>query len=138
MHKIFFYFYAHLIYFQPMTRKTILFITALLLIFPLYSQNYPVYAIPSFGIPVSGVALFKDAINTEPIPVKGKRSVNISVRGTPSTQASVILYTLDGSYSLGPYLVQTGQTLTVEIDEREWGVMVNSEEAVQVDVWYSY
>lgn len=118
-----------------MTRKTIFFITVLFLMFPLYSQNYPVYAIPSFGIPVSGVALFKDATSTAPLPVKGKRSVNVSVRGTPSAQASVIIYTLDGSYSLGPYLVQTGQTLTVEIDEREWGVMVNSEENVLVSVW---
>jgi len=37
--------------------------------------------------------------------------------------------------TLGPYLVQCGETLTVEIDEREWGVLVETGSETLVDVW---
>jgi hypothetical protein len=30
-----------------------------------------------------------------------------------------------------------GETLTVEIDSREWGVLVQSEDHITVDVWIS-
>jgi len=36
---------------------------------------------------------------------------------------------------LGPYTVYAGETLDVEIDEREWGVLVQTTYEIQVDVW---
>ncbi len=38
---------------------------------------------------------------------------------------------------LGPYIMHGGETLMVEIDSREWGVIVQSEDHITVDVWIS-
>jgi hypothetical protein len=57
--------------------------------------------------------------------------------GYTNCEATVWVYNLDQNTVLGPYTVNCGETLTVEIDEREWGVLVESEEGVIVDVWYS-
>jgi hypothetical protein len=36
---------------------------------------------------------------------------------------------------MGPHTLCEGQTLSVEIDENEWGVLVESEAHLVVDVW---
>jgi hypothetical protein len=47
----------------------------------------------------------------------------------------VLVYRLDQSISYGPYTVGCGQTLDVEIDYNLWGVLVESEVEVFVDVY---
>lgn len=103
-----------------------------------FSNPYP---IPSFNIPVdSGYARFQE--NIHPINADaplGKRDAHVIItsRGpeTSGCQAQVWLYSLDGLDILGPYTVMCGETLTVEIDERAWGVLVQTEYDVLVDVW---
>jgi len=36
---------------------------------------------------------------------------------------------------LGPSTVYAGETLDVPIDERDWGVIVQTSYEIQVDVW---
>lgn len=64
-------------------------------------------------------------------------TVNVVVTsvGTKNCTATVWVYSLDQTTVLGPYTVTCGQTLSVPIDERQWGVLVESEEEVIVDVW---
>lgn len=68
---------------------------------------------------------------------RGKRVMIIKANGVPSTTATVNLYSLDGLNVLGPYIMHGGETLMVEIDSREWGVLVQSEDHITVDVWIS-
>jgi hypothetical protein len=46
-----------------------------------------------------------------------------------------LVYSLDGETVYGPFTVYSGETLRVEIDDRECGVYVESNEDVIVDVW---
>jgi hypothetical protein len=52
-------------------------------------------------------------------------------------QATVCVYSLDGQTILGPYTVYGGEILSVPIDDREWGVYVESDDEITVDVWIS-
>lgn len=114
------------------------FLMFLLAGFNSFSQSIPVYPIPSYDVTVTGYANFKDNLHVQNNPVKARRDIHVQVRsGTESLncQATVWVYSLDQTTVLGPYTVTCGQTLTVPIDERQWGVLVESEEAVIVDVW---
>lgn len=115
-----------------------IFLVFLLSCYNSYAQNIPVYPIPSYDVTVTGYANFKDNLHVQKNPVKARRDIHVQVRsGTESLncQATVWIYSLDQTTVLGPYTVTCGQTLTVSIDERQWGVLVESEEAVIVDVW---
>ena len=53
--------------------------------------------------------------------------LNVEVRDSSpgqQSEATVKVYSLDGMDELGPYIVQEGITLTVDIDNREWSVLV--------------
>jgi hypothetical protein len=92
-------------------------------------------------VPVdSGYAWFQEngtAFNLDGTREKRDAHVRILPRASesPDCQAQVWLYSLDGLDILGPYTVLCGETLTVEIDDREWGVLVQTDAAVLVDVW---
>ncbi|MEI6898765.1 MAG: hypothetical protein WCL00_02710, partial [Bacteroidota bacterium] len=124
-------------------KKTIGFILFGLLfgIANLDGQNIPTYPIPSYNISVDGYANFLNQHSNSKNTSRGKRDANIHLKsgsvGNPNCEATVWVYSLDQTTILGPYTVNCGETLTVEIDEREWGVLVESEEEVIVDVWYS-
>ena len=50
--------------------------------------------------------------------------------------ASVIVYSLDEQTTLGPYNVEEGVILEVEIDERDWGVkVVSAINNCELSVW---
>ena len=38
---------------------------------------------------------------------------------------------------LGPFLITSDETLTIPIDDREWGVFISSDDHVYVDIWTS-
>jgi hypothetical protein len=125
--------------------KTSILITLFLSLVCLYSvksQNIPIYPIPSYNILVNGIANFKNAIShgeSLDSPME-KRDANVHLSsgpiGNPDCRATVWLYSLDQTTILGPYEVACGETLTVEIDERDWGVIVQSDTEVIVDVWF--
>jgi len=96
--------------------------------------------IPSWNVAVNSVANFQESSSKSTCsnPLRGKRNMNIKARGAEgqsSCQATVWVYSLDEQDILGPYPIQCEETIIVEIDEREWGVLVESEDHVYVDVW---
>ena len=102
-----------------------------------FEQLYAQQPIPSYNVSVKIRANFQELQ-----PSRGRRTMNIKVQcsGTslsPSCQATVWIYSLDGQTILGPYIVNGGETLSVSIDEREWGVFVQTEDIITVDVWTS-
>lgn len=106
----------------------------------IYSQNFPVYPIPSYNIQVDGYADFMNQFSTaQKNNNKAKRDVIVHLKSAaePSQpcQATVWVYSLDLTTILGPYSLSCGNELRVEIDEREWGVFVESDDEVIVDVW---
>ena len=64
--------------------------------------------------------------------------IQVTSQKTPDTttcQATVWVYSLDHTTVLGPYTVLCGETLTVDIDDRDWGTLVESDVPVVVSVW---
>lgn len=107
----------------------------------LNGQTVPNYPIPSYNVTVNGYANFANLHSSTGDNTKGKRQVNIHLKAGPMSDtncvATVWVYRLDQSAVLGPFTVNCGETLVVEIDDGEWGVLVESEEVVIVDVWFS-
>ena len=115
---------------------------AVLLILPFlakqsFAQNIPTYNIPSYDIWVNGTTDFREQTTTETI--LGKRDVNVEVRtnghSSEACACTVWVYRLDLTTTLGPYTVACGQTLQVEIDEEQLGVLVNPGTELYVSVW---
>ena len=125
-------------------KKVILF-TAILLMACVfmdgYPQGIPTYPIPSYNITVDGYANFRENYHSVNLKqTKEKREVNVHVKsvfGSQGCQATVWVYSLDQTTILGPYTVNCDETLVVQIDERDWGVLVESEEEITVDVWFN-
>ena len=95
------------------------------------------YPIPSYNVIVTDPAAFQE---TGTSATKAKKDVIIQVKpgnaaDSGSCGASVIIYSLDHQTILGPYFVSCGETVTVPIDEREWGVIVTADIPVEVSVW---
>lgn len=122
-------------------KKIILSLTVLIL--SISTQLFAQYPIPSYNVTVSSNATFEEQQSTTitPCQVLGKRSIHIKVTclglSMAACSATVWVYSLDGQTILGPYTVNGGDTLTVEIDDREWGVYVETEDNISVDVWTS-
>lgn len=105
-----------------------------------FSQTIRPWPIPSFNIPVFGRALFQENIHPDNDNTEGKRRIHIQVssQNGPETypnSALVWIYSLDQTTVMGPYSVTFGVTLSEDIDERQWGVLVQCEVEVVVDVW---
>jgi hypothetical protein len=48
---------------------------------------------------------------------------------------TVWVYTLDRQTILGPYSLSCDDVLSVEIDDRSWGALVEADTEVFIDVW---
>ena len=71
---------------------------------------------------------------------KEKRDMEIQVASsssTPKSMAIVYVYSSDLNDIVGPFNVSTGDFLTVPIDDRDWGVIIESDDHIYVDVWTS-
>jgi hypothetical protein len=102
--------------------------------------------IPSYNVFVTGQALFVDngsgagTVGDQKLSAE-KRDMNVEngAGGTnsPSDLSSiiVIIYRLDRSIVLGPYLVPAGQNLSVPIDDSPWAVSVVAGSGDYVSVW---
>ncbi|NCA75639.1 MAG: hypothetical protein EOM90_04835 [Alphaproteobacteria bacterium] len=101
------------------------------------AQVIPTYPIPSFNVKVIGYANFRQDYHSNSKSTREKRNVQVNITSANpyGCTATVWIYSLDHTTVLGPFTVTCGQTLTVPIDDRQWGVLVESEEEVVVDVW---
>lgn len=105
-------------------------------------QNIPVYPIPTFGVEVNGYACFSNGNLSSELCnqfTDEKKEIKIHLQPIsseePGCEATVWVYSLDQTTVLGPYYTVCGEILSIEVDDREWGVMVNTECEVEVDVW---
>ena len=91
--------------------------------------------IPSYNFPVYQRANFQENLG----PTRAKKKVNVAAQcgsvKTMTCSATVWIYSLDMQTIYGPFTLYGGQTLTLEVDGREWGVFVESDDHVIVDVW---
>jgi len=92
--------------------------------------------IPSYNTPVYSIANFQEGISKQNNgdATRGKRSIIVHSNGIPGTTATVYVYSLDLQTIYGPFTLYGGQTLQAEIDSREWGVLVESDDHITVDV----
>jgi hypothetical protein len=111
-----------------------------LLIFMGSHELFAQYPIPSFGAVVDTAGWFAEGFSMKRDPVTdARREVHVRLVCSTTThsvcQASVWVFSLDGQDVLGPYRMEGGDEIKVGIDDREWGVAVESYEKVIVDVW---
>ena len=66
-----------------------------------------------------------------------KRILHVKRPNCKTSGDSVLFYasTLDGNTILGPYYVSPGQTISIDIDDRSWGIIVYTEHEIVLDVW---
>jgi hypothetical protein len=103
---------------------------------------YAQYPIPSYNAIVNEKAAFRESGSSgiQPycrINIDKKRIINVELHGAKGQLSDVIVYaySLDHQSILGPYPLYPNQVLQIEIDEREWGILVESGTEVVVDVW---
>jgi len=121
--------------------KTVFFVLCFIVFIsvnPLSGQDFKFYPIPSFNVLVDPAAIFQDMQGGS--NSKAKREIIVHTKksnksDSSSCFASVTLYTLDHQTILGPYTVNCDETLSVEIDDRDWGVSVTSLTEIEVSVW---
>lgn len=91
--------------------------------------------IPSYNFPVYQRANFQENQG----PTRAKKKVNVEVQcglvKSLTCTATVWIYSLDLQTIYGPFSISGGETLTIEVDGEEWGVFVESDDHVIVDVW---
>ncbi len=105
---------------------------------PLSGQDCKFYPIPSFNVLVDPAAIFQDMQGGSNSKAKRQEHVHVGHSNkldSSSCFAIVTFYTLDHQSVLGPYTVNCGETLSVEIDDQEWGVSVTSLTEIEVSVW---
>ena len=105
------------------------------------AQGITVYPIPSFNVNINSLTNFREnRISQSLMQTEGKRVLDVEVK-TPSNglncQATVWVYTLDYSTVLGPFTINCGEPLSVVIDDSQWGVLIEPESEVTVDVWFN-
>lgn len=108
-----------------------------LLVAGLYS-GYGQYPIPSYKVTITGKATFQEKQHSGDITLERRRMIITSTCLTSSAgscTATVWVYSLDGCDILGPFKLDGGDTLYVDIDEREWSVLIVSDYPIIVDVW---
>lgn len=91
--------------------------------------------IPSYNVPVYYRANFQETEG----PTRARKKVHVYVQcgsvKTATCPATVWVYRLDMQVIYGPFTVAGGETLTFDVGEGEWGVYVESDNHVIVDVW---
>jgi len=95
--------------------------------------------IPSNNVLVQGQAVFVEGIDISgPTDEKRKICISSTCGNTESSEtcdATVYVATTDQQTVLGPYSLPGGETLSVEIDDNQWGVLVVADMPVVISVW---
>ncbi len=110
----------------------------LLIAFPIKmkAQTIKNYPIPSYNIITNGSANFLEySSKNHDEQSRGKKTMNVASSGSNSVPSQIWIISLDGQTVMGPYSLDPGGTISVEIDDREWGVHVESEGEVILSVW---
>ena len=102
-------------------------------VMPVSAQN----PIPSYNVPVYHAANFQEQNKSSNAnhSTLGKRVIIVNAQGAPTTKTTIYVYSLDLRDILGPFKLEGEDILYVDIDMREWGVYVESEGDLVVDVW---
>lgn len=117
------------------------FLTTILFLF--FLAHFPVAQgqnpIPSYNVPVLGNALFVESPPQLPAG-KARRVLNTSATCSKTgaenqDYTTIYVATVDQQTVLGPYTLYCGQTLSVEIDDRQWGVLVTTPTEILISVW---
>lgn len=119
--------------------KTILFLSILLFLIdvPDAKSQYP---IPSYDIPVNYRANFQEVNNGVSQIHDSRERRKVIVRtvcgstGISSCTALVWVYRIDGQAIYGPFIVNPGTDLIVDVDDGLWGVYIESDGPIIVDV----
>jgi hypothetical protein len=104
---------------------------------PVSSRVLP---IPSYNVKVKGkTTSFKELNNQDPILTREKRDMDVEI-STSSTAPITVFATVwvvkaNSLIINGPYIVYSDQTLSVPIDNEQWGVVINSDWEVFASVW---
>jgi len=119
--------------------KPIFIITLMLIWASMYTvtaQEIKTYPIPSYNVVTYGLTNFMEqGLGGKCQLSKGNRKLIITSSGGSSCPAQIWIFSLDRLDILGPYTLNPGETLIVEIDEREWGVTSESACQVTLSVW---
>ena len=120
-----------------------LFVSIIFLAAAVFNQSFAVKPIPSYNVKVNNTANFQEQTSGSQLytpPTEGKRQMNVETtcsRGVNNgfCSAMIWIYRLDYQKILGPYYVNGGETLTVNIDDNPWGVFVMTNDQLIVSVW---
>lgn len=95
--------------------------------------------IPSYNVLINTQGTFIESFSNGSV-TEGKRKVFISGSSVAETttsdcHATVYVATVDQQTILGPFTLVCGVTLEVEIDDRQWAVLVVSDSTIFISVW---
>ncbi len=117
------------------------FLISTVLLFFIWSITALAYEpIPSYKYPINRTQNFieKIAKDGDPSP-KGKRDmlVQSSISSGKPTMATLYAFSTDGTTVVGPYVIYSGQTIIIPIDDRQWGlnVVAQGNDHVYISVW---
>ena len=101
---------------------------------------YAQFPIPSYNAVVDNRATFteqttclQNIVNTD-----SQRRIQVKRHGSSKTPVDDVIFyacSLDGQTTLGPFNIAPGQTISIDIDDREWGIVVFTSVEVVLDVW---
>jgi hypothetical protein len=103
---------------------------------------FAAHPIPSYNVQVTNRANFQEMTQNNS-QAKEKRIMNIQTNSVTMNSASgsvsvVFVYKLNGHKRLGPYYLECGDQLSVEIDNSKWGVVMELQspwDPVLASVW---
>jgi hypothetical protein len=126
-------------------KKIILLAISILMVSAVFAN--PGNPIPSFNFNLRNKANFQEN-NSSIINFglnKERRDMNVSNDtpghrpiGNGSGRIEVIIYRLDLTIVLGPFVVPAGETLTIPIDKHQWGVFARTNHQTIISVWTSH
>ena len=132
----------------PKIKKKIMkkLILVLLCFYGIILNNYAQYPIPSYNVLVFPKATFMDGTTIPNIfkkydPMEKIRIVIQILQKTPDSipiVTTVYAEKTDKSVILGPFYIKGNNTLYIDVDDENWGVLVESDYPEDVSVWFVY
>jgi len=103
---------------------------------PIPAKHFPIHHMANFCEQNNGTSRNPFLVKS----TKEKRDMEIqasTATSGPKVAVIVYVYSEDLQDIEGPFTVDSGDNLSVPIDDRDWGVVVISDDHVYVDVWTS-
>jgi hypothetical protein len=124
-------------------KKIVLLAISILMVSAVFARTRTENPIPSFNVLLKSATYFQESLRPSiNYTSDEKRDMNVSNDGSgangsglESAAILVYVYRLDGSKTLGPFIVNPGQTKTVQIDGNQWGVYASSNRPTYMSVW---